>query len=156
MLDLQIAWWELVVRAAVVYFALLVMVRLTGKRTVGQFTPFDLIVVMLLSEGVSNSLRGGDDSLVGGLIVAATLVVADVGLAMAASRSRKLDKLIEGSPVLVGRDGVIYKDVLKRERVPQSDIDQALREADCPMEEMRMAVLEVDGRISITKQADKA
>ena len=70
MWNLDVDWWELLLRGTVVYAALLVMVRLSGKRTVGQFTPFDLLVVMLLSEAVSDSLRGGDESITGGLIVA--------------------------------------------------------------------------------------
>lgn len=152
MLDLQIPWWEFIVRASVVYIALLAMVRMTGKRTVAQFTPFDLVVVMLLAEAVSDSLRGGDESLVGGLIAAVTLVALDVAIAFGSSRSKKVDTLVEGNPVLVGRDGALYLDVLKRERVPPSDVEQALREADCSMENMRLAVLEPDGKISILKK----
>lgn len=152
MFDLSLPWWEFIVRGAIVYLVLLVMVRLTGKRTVGQFTPFDLIVVMLLSEAVSSSLNGGDESVTGGLIAAATLVALDVAIALATSRSRKLDAAIQGSPVLIGRDGVIYDDVLKRQRVPRADVEKALRSADCGIEEMRMAILEADGNINILKK----
>jgi uncharacterized membrane protein YcaP (DUF421 family) len=72
-------------------------VRVTGKRTVGQFTPFDLIVVMLLSEAVSGSINGQDESLPGGLIAAATLVVLDVLIAVASSHSRRIDAAVQGS-----------------------------------------------------------
>lgn len=154
MLDLQLPWWEFVVRAAVIYTALLVMVRLTGKRTVGQFTPFDLLVVMLLSEAVSESLHGGDASLIGGLIAAVTLVALDVGAAVMSARSAKADKILEGSPVLVGRDGVIFHEVLKRQRVPAADVEQALRASDCDLQDMRMAVLEADGSINILKRRE--
>lgn len=152
MFDMQLPWWEFAVRATVVYLVLLAMVRLTGKRTVGQFTPFDLLVVMLLSEGVSDSLKGSDESLPGGLIVAATLVVLDMAFAFLASRSGKADDLIQGKPVLIGRDGTIYTDVLKRERVPYADVEKALRGADCAVEDMRMAILEADGNINIMKK----
>lgn len=152
MLELQHPWWEFVVRAGAVYLVLLAMVRLTGKRTVGQFTPFDLIVVMLLSEAVSNSLSGGDESLPAGLIIAATLVALDVVIAIATARSRKVDAVLQGTPVLIGRDGVIYKDVLKRERVPLADLEKALRSNDCEVEDMRMAILEADGNINILKK----
>lgn len=152
MFDLQIPWWEFIVRASVVYIALLAMVRLTGKRTVGQFTPFDLVVVMLLAEAVSDSLRGGDESLWGGLIAAATLVALDVLIAIATSRSAKVDKVLQGTPVVIGRDGVIYKDVLKSQRVPEADLEKALRSTDCQVEDMRMAILEADGNISILKR----
>jgi uncharacterized membrane protein YcaP (DUF421 family) len=152
MFDMQLPWWEFIVRAAIVYAVLLVLVRISGKRTVGQFTPFDLVVVMLLAEAVTESLSGGDESLVGGLIVAVTLIVLDIGLAIAGARSKKFDKVIQGEPVLVGRDGEIYKEVLKREKVAEEDLDKALRENDCQLEDMRMAVLEVDGQISILKR----
>lgn len=152
MLDMQLPWWEFVVRAAVVYVALLVLVRLSGKRTVGQFTPFDLVVVLLLAEAVTASLSGGDESLTGGLILAVTLIVLDIASAFAVSRSRKLDKLMQGEAVLVGRDGVIYREALKREKVPEEEVQKALRAADCQIEDMRMAVLESDGNISILKR----
>jgi uncharacterized membrane protein YcaP (DUF421 family) len=152
MFDMQHDWWEFVVRATVVYLILLAMVRVTGKRTVGQFTPFDLIVVMLLSEAVSGSLNAGDESLPAGLIAAATLIVLNLLIAVISSRSDKADHLFQGKPILIGRDGTLYGDILRRERVPESDVEQALREHDCAMEDMRMAVLEADGKISILKR----
>ena len=149
MFEMEHAWWEFVVRAAIVYVALLVMVRATGKRTVGQFAPFDLVVVMLLSEAVSGAINAQDESIPGGLIAATTLIVLNLAVVMLAARFRKVDAVLQGSPVLVGRDGTIYKDVLRRERVPESDLEQALRENNCEIEDMRMAVLEADGSISI-------
>jgi uncharacterized membrane protein YcaP (DUF421 family) len=153
MFDMHLPWWEFVVRAGVVYLVLLAMVRITGKRTVGQFTPFDLVVVLLLSEAVSGSISGQDESLTGGLIAAATLIALDMLIAIGSARSKRFDTLMQGNPVLVGRDGVVYEDVLKRERVARSDIDKALREADCLIEDMRMAILEADGNINIMKKA---
>lgn len=151
MFDLDLPWWELIARGAIVYCALLVMMRLSGRRTVGQFTPFDLLVVMLLSEAVSNSMTGGDESLLGGLVIAATLVALTVLFAFVTSRSKKLEELIEGSPVLIGRDGVFFDAVLKRCRLSDADIEESLREADCPRPEMKCAFLEADGRISIMR-----
>ena len=107
MFDMDLPWWEFIARGAVIYLALLVLVRLSGKRTVGQFTPFDLVVVLLLSEAVSNGLSGGDDSVSGGLIVAATLVGLNFGLALLTSRSRRAEELLEGREVLLGRNGVL-------------------------------------------------
>jgi uncharacterized membrane protein YcaP (DUF421 family) len=152
MLDMHLPWWEFVVRGAIVYFALLIMVRVSGKRTVGQFTPFDLLVVMLLSEGVSNSLSGGDESLIGGLLIAATLIALNLVIAYSTSRSRKIGEVIDGSPVLIGRDGVVFDDVIKKVRVGMNDVEQALREADCKIDRMAYAVLESDGSISIMKK----
>jgi len=153
MFELQSEWWELPLRAVIIYCALLVMVRVSGRRTVGQFTPFDLLVVMLLSESVSSGLNGGEESVTGGLLAAATLVALNVLIAFATSRSAGLQTLMEGRPVLVGRDGKIFTDVLKKHRVPVSDVEQALREADCEQDEMKFACLEADGQISILKDA---
>jgi uncharacterized membrane protein YcaP (DUF421 family) len=152
MFDMEVPWWEFIVRASVVYLVLLAMVRLTGKRTIGQFTPFDLVVVLLLSEAVSGSINAQDASLPGGLIAAATLLTLDVLIAVGSARSRRFDDFVQGKPLLVGRDGEIYEDVLARARVPRGDVEKALRAADCQIEDMRMAILEADGNINIMKK----
>lgn len=152
MFGFSLPWWEFIVRAAAVYLVLMLMVRLAGKRTVGQFTPFDLLVVMLLSESVSNSLSGGDESLVGGLVVAATLMVLNTAFAVASARSRRVEEVTEGTPVLVGRDGQVFEQVLKRERVGIGEFEKALREADCDLAEVKCAFLETDGSFSILKR----
>lgn len=149
MFDMDLPWWEFMLRAAIVYGALLVMVRLSGKRTVGQFTPFDLLVVMLLSEAVSPSLSGGDDSIPGALLLAATLILLNVLIAIVTAHSSKAANLIEGSPVLLGRDGRIFEDVVRRCHVAKGDVEQALRENDCPLEKMKCAFLEADGKITV-------
>lgn len=152
MFDMAMPWWEFIARAVIVYVALMLMVRLSGKRTVGQFTPFDLLVVMLLSEGVSNSLSGQDNSVAGGLIVAGTLVLLNVIVAVTSARSKKVEAVVEGTPVLVARDGRIFHDVLKREHVGVGDMDKALREADCDLDNVKCAFLETDGSISVLKR----
>lgn len=117
MFDLSGTWWELPIRGALVYLALFVLVRATGKRTVGQFTPFDLLVVMLLSESVSNALSGGDESVPGGLLVAATLIALNAAVGFLSSRNKTLERVLEGHPVLIGRDGKWFDEVLKRHRL---------------------------------------
>jgi uncharacterized membrane protein YcaP (DUF421 family) len=149
MFDMELPWWEFMLRAAIVYAALLAMVRITGKRTVGQFTPFDLLVVMLLSEAVSPSLSGGDDSIPGALLLAATLITLNVVIAYATSHSSKAAQLVDGCPVLLGRDGHIFDDVVRKCRVAKGDVEQAMRENDCPLEKMKYAFLEADGKITI-------
>ncbi|RYG09922.1 MAG: DUF421 domain-containing protein [Burkholderiales bacterium] len=140
-------------RAAIVYGALLVMVRISGRRTVGQFTPFDLLVVLLLSESVSGALTGGAETVSGGLLSAFTLIGLNMLVALATSRSKYLQTLVEGHPILVGRDGQVYTEVLKKNRVPFCDFQQALREADCDLKDMRFSFLETDGRISVLKDS---
>lgn len=152
MFDMSLPWWEFVLRGVIVYGVLLVLVRLSGKRTVGQFTPFDLLVVMLLSEAVSNSLSGGDDSIGGGLLIACTLIGLNISLAYVSSRSRKLASIIDGESVLLGRDGRVYHDVLKKCRIAESDVEQALREADVDLADARCIFLEADGSITVLEK----
>jgi uncharacterized membrane protein YcaP (DUF421 family) len=152
MFDMELPWWEFIVRGAVVYCVLLILVRISGRRTVGQFRPFDLLVVMLLSEAVSNSLSGSDNSMVGGLIVAATLIFLNVVVAMASARSRKLANMIDGTPLLLGRDGRIFHEARIAARISEDDIEQALHEADCTLDQVKCIFLEADGSISVLQR----
>lgn len=152
MFDMSLPWWEFVLRGTAVYCVLLVLVRISGRRTVGQFTPFDLLVVMLLSEAVSNSLNGSDESLAGGLIVATTLIILNIIVAFVTAHSRKLADIIDGTPVLLARDGVIFDHVRKAVRISEDDIQQALHEADCSLEQVQCIFLEADGKISVLQK----
>jgi uncharacterized membrane protein YcaP (DUF421 family) len=156
MFDLSTAWWEISLRAALVYGALLLMVRVSGKRTIGQFTPFDLLVVMLLSESVSNALNADEHSLPGGLLAAGTLIALNGLLGWLNSHSTTAENLIEGTPVLVIDDGRLLTDALRRHRVGRGDIAKTLREADCRLDEVQRAYLEADGGISVLKRRPPA
>lgn len=150
MLDLQLPWWEFLARAAIVYVALLILVRISGKRTVGQFTPFDLVLVIMLGEAVSNSLIGGDDSLVGGLLVASALIAFNFTLGHLTARSRALDRWVEGRPVLIARDGEIFWEELKRQKLTEADFRQAMRKQQCLHDrDIRFALLEPGGEIVV-------
>lgn len=152
MLHLSLPWWEFILRVGAVYLALLVMVRLGGKRSIGQFTPFDLLVMLLLSETVSNALSGGDESLPGGLIAAGALMALNAGVGVLTVWSRRFERLIEGEAVLLGRNGRIYRQRLKRHRLSQADVDRALRNADCRLQDMRCLFLEADGGLSVMRR----
>jgi uncharacterized membrane protein YcaP (DUF421 family) len=153
MFELSIPWWELPVRAALIYAVVLVLMRFSGKRTVGQFTPFDLILVLMLSEAVAGGLVGSDRSVTGAWLAAATLVALNLLLAVATSRSVRLQSMVEGDPVLIGRNGRIFADTLKKNHVPVVDVERALRAADCDLKDMQYAFLEADGDISILKES---
>ena len=146
-------WWEFVLRAIAVYFVILVLVRLSGKRTVGQFTPFDLIVVVLLGTAVQNSLIGEDTSLLGGLILAATLIGLNWATGFSTARNPALGRLVEGSPVLLARDGVVFDDALRRQSISRGEFESEMRAADCAApDDIHLAVLETNGHISIVKR----
>src|SRR5215467_9457975 len=112
MLNLAVPIWELILRSVVVYAFLLVLLRLTGKRQVGQLAPFDLVLLLVLSNAVQNSMNGGDNSLVGGLVSAATLVLLNGAIGLATYRSKRLEGLIEGRPQLLIHNGKLYDKVL--------------------------------------------
>jgi uncharacterized membrane protein YcaP (DUF421 family) len=152
MFEMNLPWWELVVRGTVVYLVLLLLVRLSGKRTVGQFTPFDLLVVMLLSEAVSGSLSGSDESLQGGLLVAAIVVALNGGVGFLSSRSKAVERAVDGEPVLIGLDGHFFAKSVKRHRLSQEDLESALRQHNCKLEDMKLAMLEASGDISIVQK----
>src|SRR5438552_13275520 len=98
MWQLSIPWWELILRAVIVYAFLLILLRLSGKRQVGQLAPFDLVLLLVLSNSVQNSMNGGDNSLLAGLISAGALVLMNYLVGLATYRSKRLEALIEGRP----------------------------------------------------------
>ncbi|KAF1710898.1 DUF421 domain-containing protein [Pseudoxanthomonas sacheonensis] len=153
MFDLAMPWWVFVLRACIVYFVLLVMIRASGKRTMGQFTPFDMLLVVLLGNAVQNALLGQDTSVGGGLLLAVTLIALNWTVGLVSARSPRVEAMIEGSPVLLARNGKVYKDVLRRELISRADFDKAMREAGCvEVEDIGLAVLETNGHITIVKQ----
>jgi len=153
--ELGMPWWEFILRAVVVYVAVLVLVRLTGKRTVGQFTPFDLLLVVLLGTAVQNSLIGEDVSLLGGLILAATLMGLNWAVGWANARSDRLDRMIEGQPVVLARNGQVFRRVLRRENVSPADFERAKRKAGCEDDaQIALAMLETSGEITLLKCAE--
>ena len=151
--DLAMPWWEFVLRAVVVYVVVLAMVRLSGKRTVGQFTPFDLVVVVLMGTAVQNSLIGEDTSLLGGLLLAATLVSLNWLAGLLSARSAAADRLIEGSPVLLVRDGEVFERALRDQHVSLRELEEVLRLKGCHgIADVALATLETNGQISVVQR----
>src|SRR5262245_13273780 len=104
MWTLAIPVWELILRGTIVYVFLLVL-RVTGKRQIGQLAPFDLVLLLVLSNAVQNSMNGGDNSLIGGLISAGTLVGANYAIGYGIFKSKKLEALVEGRPQVIIHNG---------------------------------------------------
>ncbi|GAA3914309.1 DUF421 domain-containing protein [Luteimonas lutimaris] len=148
--ELSIPWWEIVLRGTVVYFVLLFLLRLSGKRTVGQFTPFDLLVLVLLGDAMQGSMIAGDQSLGGGIILVFTLLGWNMLVGRVTSRSQAIERLVEGRPVVLARNGHIYGEALDRSNLSIDDLQEAMRNADCvAVGDVRLAVLEKDGKISV-------
>lgn len=156
MFELAMPWWAFVLRACVVYFVLLAMIRASGKRTMGQFTPFDMLLVVLLGNAVQNALLGSDTSVGGGLLLAATLLALNWLVGLVSARSARMEALVEGVPVLLARDGKVYRDVLRRELISRADFDKAMRESGVEdLEDIHMAVLETNGDITLVPRAPR-
>jgi uncharacterized membrane protein YcaP (DUF421 family) len=154
MWNLSVPWWELIVRSALVYLFLVVILRLTGKRQVGQLAPFDLVLLLVLSNAVQNSMNGGDNSLLGGLISATTLIALNYGMGIATFRSKKLEGLVEGRPEVLIHNGKLYEEVLTRAQLTRHEVNAALRQAGCVcVEEVHTAILENNGAISVTPRS---
>src|SRR5436853_2346681 len=94
-------WWEFVLRAVIVYVFLLIILRLTGKRQVGQLAPFDLVLLLVLSNAVQNAMNGGDNSIIGGVISATTLIAANGIVSRVTYKSKGMEQLIEGRPEII-------------------------------------------------------
>lgn len=155
-LQLGANWWEFVLRAFLVYLVLLVLVRLSGKRTIGEFTAFDLIVVLLLGESMQSALVQEDTSVLGPAITAATLVALNWLLGFLSTRFRAVDKVTEGDPVVLVRNGRLNTRKLREENVPKSDLLEAVRRAQLgSLSEVAVATLETDGEITIVPRKKK-
>jgi uncharacterized membrane protein YcaP (DUF421 family) len=153
MLEMSVPWWEFIARAIIVYVFLLVLLRITGKRQVGQLAPFDLVLLLILSNAVQNSMNAGDDSLVGGLISAATLVLLNYLLSLTTFYSKKMESIIEGRPQILIHQGQIFEDVMERAKLTHHELNSALRNAGCNgLGEVKMAILENTGAISVVKK----
>jgi len=155
MWNMTVHGWELILRSAIVYLFLILLLRLTGKRQVGQLAPFDLVLLLVLSNAVQNSMNGGDNSVQGGLISATTLVALNYLVGLATYKSKKLEEIVEGRPQVLIHDGKLYEDVMAASMLTHHELQGALRQAGCTcVEEVRSAILENNGGISVILRSD--
>lgn len=141
---------QVLARTLVVYVALLLLLRASGKRQLGQMTPFDLVVLLVISNAVQNAMVGPDTSLVGGLLAATTLVVVNWLVDRLGLHSGWLRERLIGSPTLLVHEGRLLDDRLRREGIDRDEVMQALREHGIDdLRGVKLAALEVDGTISV-------
>jgi uncharacterized membrane protein YcaP (DUF421 family) len=142
---------EIVGRSFVVYAAVLIGLRLGGRRELGQLTPFDLVVILLVANAVQNAMVGADTSLQGGLVAAATLLVVNAGVARLRLRSARVRQLVEGLPVILVQHGELVAANLRREGITEEEVVAAVREHGeiGDLSQVELAVLETDGSVSI-------
>jgi uncharacterized membrane protein YcaP (DUF421 family) len=141
---------ELVVRAAIIYALFFGALRLFGKREVGQFTLFDLALVLLVANALQPAITGSDSSVPGGVIVIVTIFSLNRAVAALRVRSAFVRRLLDFDPTVIGRDGAWLLPVLVRQGLDLADVETALREHGLDeVEQIKLATLESDGSISI-------
>lgn len=140
-----------VLRAAAVYVFLLIIVRAAGRRTLGEMTAFDFVLLLIISEAIQNAMIGDDYSLTNSFLVVTTLVGIDVALTIGKVRFPRLDKWIDGTPTILVVHGRPLRDRMEWARVDTHDVLEAARELRGleRMEQIKYAVLECDGGITI-------
>lgn len=150
MWSLSVPWWEFALRGVIVYLFLLVFLRLTGRRQTGQYAPFDLVLLLILSNAVQNSMNAGDNSLVGGLICAATLLLCHALLAQLTYRYDRLAAWVDGTPKVLVQAGQVDLRCMRRELLTADDLAAALRAGgSLDLHEVERATLETNGTITV-------
>ena len=157
MFDLSMSVGELMLRAAIVYVFLFTLFRLAGHKHVGELSPFDLVVLLIVSETVNGSLIGDDHSLIGGLISAATLIGMVQLVGYLAWRSKAAERVIDGVPTILVRHGHVDKEAMAKEQITLSELLEALRrEGHSSLSQVRFAVLENNGTITVAERKQDA
>ena len=150
MLHLAIPAWDIALRSLIVFVVFIVVLRVAGKRELGQFTLTDLVLILLVANAVQPAMTGPDSSLVGGLVIIVTLFLANVALSFLRVRWSPLRGFLEGQPALLARDGQWVSGSLRREGIDMEEAMAALREHGVKdVAETDLVMLEDDGTISV-------
>ena len=144
---------SIALRAGIIYLVVLLGIRLTGKREVGQMASFDLVLLLLIANAVQNAMTGPDTSLAGGLTAAGTLLTLNWILTRIVWRYRKVRRLVEGAPTILIHRGKVLNENIRRENITTQDLHQAFREHGISdPDQVDQAVLEIDGAISVLRK----
>ena len=157
MWTLSVPWWELIVRALIVYVLLIGLLRVSGKRQIGQLAPFDLVLLLVLSNAVQNAMNGGDNSVLAGIISAVALIGLNFIAGYLTFRSKRLERLIEGQPEVIIHNGKLFEKVMARAQLTHHELNAALRQAGClSVADVHCAILENNGSITVTQRSTNA
>ena len=153
LLELSMPWWQFVVRGALSYLALLILLRVTGKRTFSEMSPFDIVVLVIVGGVLRSAIVAHDESLLGPLIAVSTILSLDKLLAHAAARNERVCRWLEGSPLLIASAGAVISQALRRAGIPKAAVERELRlhqmHSIAEVDEMR---LEPNGKVSVLKR----
>lgn len=143
----------LVARAFAVYVFLVVVLRLAGRRETGQLSSFDLVLLLILSNAVQNSINAGDNTLVGGLISATALIAINWVVGWMAYRYTWFERIAQGAPVRIVSDGKIHVEALQHERITLEELRSALRKQGIfAIDDCTMVILEADGTLTAVRK----
>lgn len=141
---------EIAGRSVVVYLFIIIAIRIAGKKELAQLSVIDLVFILLISNSVQNAMVGPDNSLLGGIIAAASLFLVNIILKLITYRYKKASELIEGEPVILIHNGRLFKKNLNKVKIPVEEIEAAVREHGVKsIKDVDFAVMETDGNISI-------
>ena len=144
---------DIVARAAIMFVLLYVLLRLMGKRELGQLTPFELVVMIVLGDLIQQGVTHNDFSITGALLAISTFAFLAISMSWLTYLSPRAEKLLDGEPRVVIRDGVLIKDNLRRDRMTQSEVESEMRLAGIGhMDQVAWAILEPQGKISFIKK----
>jgi len=149
MFKLQIPVLEKILRPIIVYFFLVIALRIFGKRELAQLNPFDLIVLLSLSNTVQNAIIGDDNSLLGGLIGALSLFSINYLVVRFLFRHRRLDQIFEGTPTTLVKEGKVQHRALAQELLSESELRTVAHRQGFKLNEVEKCVLEPGGGVSI-------
>jgi uncharacterized membrane protein YcaP (DUF421 family) len=152
-LTLSMPWWSFVLRGVITYLGLLVLMRLAGKRSFGEMSAFDVIVLALVGGTLRTAIIGDDTSFLGAFIGVASILAADKALGFLCARSPWLDRLVEGMPTILARQGQRDRQALLSVNMPDADFDRALHAAGLEDETtVLLARLEPNGKITLIRR----
>jgi uncharacterized membrane protein YcaP (DUF421 family) len=151
--EMSAPWWTFAIRGGLTYAGLLVLMRLTGKRSFGHMSAFDLIVLVLVGGTLRTAIIGGDQGFIGPFIGIASILATDKILGWACARSAKLNRIVEGLPAVLVRDGQRNEEALKAQNVPPAALDRALHAAGLVDEHsIKIGRLEPNGKMTFIRQ----
>ena len=142
---------SIIVRSAIIYVFVFLILRLGGKRTVGELTTFDLVLLLIISEATQQALLDDDHSITGGMLAIITLVFVDIFVSLFTERFKTVDKIVNSVPLVIFQDGQPLMERMNKERVSLDDILEAARKLQGleNLDQVKYAILEKDGSISI-------
>ncbi|MFS4459991.1 DUF421 domain-containing protein [Bdellovibrio sp. HCB2-146] len=153
MWELQNPWWDYILRAVVIYAAVFLLLRIFGKKQLGEMSPFDFVLLLIISECISAAITGGDNSVAAALISVTTFILMNYTLDFLAFKSRKFEEVFDGKARVLIEKGKLNDHVRRSEKLSEAEILSALREQGVKnLDRVDLAVLEPNGKISVIEK----